>query len=101
MPAMIRTIRRADLPENGVLTFEAAGAHYLVADIDGDVRAFAVVGPATRELARAAIAEGQLRCPLHGWAIDPYAGQCGAADLCRYDPMPVELDGDEIRVVTR
>ena len=101
MPAMIRTIRRADLPENGVLTVEAVGAHYLVTDIDGDVRAFAVAGPAARDLARAAIAEGRLRCPLHGWAIDPDAGQCGAADLCRYDPMPVELDGNEIRVGLR
>lgn len=98
MPVMIRTIRRADLPENGVRAFEVAGAHYLVADIEGEVRAFAVVGPAVRHLDRAAIAEGRLRCPMHGWAIDPHQGQCGAADLCRYDPVPVEVEGEEIRV---
>ena len=98
MPLMIHTLRRSDLPENGVLTFEVAGVHCVVADIEGEVRAFAVVGPAVHALARAAIAEGRLRCPLHGWAIDPQVGRCGAAELCRYDPLPVEAEGEEIRV---
>ena len=98
MPLMIQTLRRSDLPENGVLTFEVAGDHYVVADIEGEVQAFAVVGPAAEALARAAIAEGRLRCPLHGWPIDPQVGRCGAAELCRYDPLPVEVAGDEIRV---
>jgi nitrite reductase/ring-hydroxylating ferredoxin subunit len=39
-----------------------------------------------------------VRCPLHGWPIDPDAGTCGAAELCRYRPLPVELGGDDIRV---
>lgn len=98
MPLMIHTLRRTDLAENGVLAFEVADAHYVVADVEGQVQAFAVAGPAVRALARAAIAEGRLRCPLHGWPIDPDVGRCGAADLCRYDPLPVEVEGDEIRV---
>jgi len=99
MRAVVRTLRRADLPENGVVAFDVGDTHYLVADIDGEVRAFAVVGPAVRDLARTAVAEGRVRCPMHGWAIDPDVGQCGAADLCRYDPVPVQVDGDVIRVL--
>jgi nitrite reductase/ring-hydroxylating ferredoxin subunit len=98
MPMTSRTFRRADVPENGVMTFEAGGAHYVVADIEGEVRAFAVVGPAARDLDRATIAEGRLCCPMHGWPIDPDVGRCGAADLCRYDPLAVEVEGEEIRV---
>jgi nitrite reductase/ring-hydroxylating ferredoxin subunit len=97
MALTIRRIPRADLPENGVITFQAEGVHYLVADLDGELAAFAVTGPAVRDLDRAVIAEGRLRCPAHGWAIDPL-GECGAASLCRYDPIPVELHGDEIQV---
>lgn len=96
--AVIHTLRRADLPENGVVTFEIAGAHYLVTDVEGEVRAFTVVGPATQALERAVVAEGRLRCPMHGWPIDPHVGRCGAADLCRYDPLPVEVEGEEIHV---
>jgi len=91
-------IRRAELAENGVVDFERAGMRYLVVDIDGEVRAFHVIGPAAESVGRAAVAEGRLRCPLHGWPIDPDDGQCGAADLCRYQPLPVEIEGDEIRV---
>jgi nitrite reductase/ring-hydroxylating ferredoxin subunit len=98
MPKTIRTLRRADVRENGVVTFEAGGAYYVVADIEGDVQAFAVVGPAVGYLDRAAIAEGRLRCPVHGWGIDPHTGRCGAADLCRYDPVAVEVEGEDIRV---
>ena len=95
---MIHAVRRADLPENGVLTFEVGGAHYLIADIDGEVSAYAVAGVAARDLDRAAIAESRLRCPLHGWAIDPAGGGCGAAAHCRYEPLGVEVDADNIRV---
>jgi nitrite reductase/ring-hydroxylating ferredoxin subunit len=98
MAMMVHTVRRSDVPENGVITFQVAGAHYLVADIEGDVQAFAVVGPAVHALERAAIAERRLRCPLHGWPIDPHEGRCGAADLCRYTPLSVEVADDEIRV---
>jgi nitrite reductase/ring-hydroxylating ferredoxin subunit len=98
MPLRIHTLRRADLCENGVLTFEVAGSHYVVADIEGEVHAFVVVGPAAKRLEGAVIAEGRLRCPMHGWPIDPDEGRCGAAELCRYDPVPVEVDGEEIRV---
>src|SRR5215470_15487420 len=96
---VVRALRRADLPENGVVAFDVGGTHYLVADIDGEVRAFTVVGPAVRDLDRAAVAEGRVRCPMHGWAIDPDVGRCGAADLCRYDPVRVQVDGDTIRVL--
>jgi nitrite reductase/ring-hydroxylating ferredoxin subunit len=99
MSMMIRTLRRADLPDNGVLTFEVGGVHYVVLDADGDVCAFAVSGPAAHDLDRAVVADGRLRCPLHGWPIDPRVGRCGAADLCRYETVPVEVDDDEIRVV--
>jgi nitrite reductase/ring-hydroxylating ferredoxin subunit len=95
---MIHTLRRADLPEGGVVSFEIAGDHFLVTDIEGEVRAFAVAGPAVHARGRAVVAEGRLRCPMHGWPIDPYVGQCGAADLCRYDPVPVEVEGEQIRV---
>jgi nitrite reductase/ring-hydroxylating ferredoxin subunit len=98
MPVMIHTVRRADLPENGVLTFQVGRGHYVIADIDGEVSAYAVVGPAARDLDRAAIAESRLRCPRHGWPIDPERGGCGAADRCRYEALGVEWDGDVIRV---
>jgi nitrite reductase/ring-hydroxylating ferredoxin subunit len=98
MPLRIHTLRRTDLAENGVLTFEVSGAHYVVADVDGDVQAFAVAGPAVGALPRAAVAEGHLRCPLHGWPIDPAEGRCGAAERCRYEPLAVEADAEEIRV---
>ena len=97
MTPTIRRIHRADLPENGVITFQADGTHYVVADLDGDLQAFVVAGPAVRDLDRAVIAEGRLRCPAHGWAID-LLGQCGASKLCRYEPIPVEVHGDEIRI---
>lgn len=98
MPVMVHTLRRADLREGGVLTFEAAGAHYVVADVDGEVQAFAVSGPSVHRLDRAAVAEGRLRCPSHGWPIDAHGGGCGAAAVCRYDPVPVEAEDEEIRV---
>ena len=98
MPLRIHALRRADLRENGVLTFEVAGSHYLVADIEGEIHAFAVVGPAAERLDGTVIADGRLRCPLHGWSIDPDEGRCGAAELCRYDPVPVEVEDKEIRV---
>lgn len=98
MPQRIHALRRTDLAENSTLAFELAGAHYVVADVDGQIQAFAVAGPAVRALSRAAVAESHLCCPLHGWPIDPDVGRCGAAELCRYDPLPVEVDGEEIRV---
>jgi len=98
MAGTVHVIRRPELPENGVVSFETGGAHYLVVDVDGEVRAFSVIGPAAGSIDRAVVAEGRLRCPLHGWPIDPDDGRCGAADLCRYHPLAVELAGDEIRV---
>ena len=95
---MTHVIRRVDLPEDGVVHFEVGGAHYVVVDTGGDVRAYGVAGPAALSIERAAVAEGRLRCPLHGWPIDPDDGRCGAAELCRYEPLPVEVAGDEIRV---
>jgi nitrite reductase/ring-hydroxylating ferredoxin subunit len=93
----IRVLRRSDLLENGTLSFEAEGTRYLVADVDGEIRAYAVTGAAAGSADRAVVAEGSLRCPLHGWPIGP-EGRCGAADLCRYHPLPVEVQGAEIRV---
>ena len=95
---MQHVIRRAELAENAVLGFEVAGRHLVVADIDGDVRAFAISGPAGRHAGLGSVAEGHLRCPLHGWPIDPYAGRCGAADFCRYEPLAVEADAEAIRI---
>jgi nitrite reductase/ring-hydroxylating ferredoxin subunit len=87
-----------DLTANGVVAFEHAGGGVLVADVEGDVMAFAVSGPAARRLTRAVVAEGHVRCPLHGWAIDPELGRCGAAERCRYERLPVAVEGSEIRV---
>jgi nitrite reductase/ring-hydroxylating ferredoxin subunit len=101
MSEVCHVVSRAALPENGVLDFDVGGARGLVVDIDGDVRAYAVVGPSSVSVGRAAVAEGHLRCPLHGWAIDPDSGQCGAADKCRYERLGVEVVGDEIRVRLR
>ena len=101
MPLRVHALRRADLRENGVLTFEVAGRHFLVADIEGEIRAFAVIGPAGKRLDDTVIAEGRLRCPMHGWPIDPDEGRCGAAELCRYDPVPIEAEDEEIRVSLR
>jgi nitrite reductase/ring-hydroxylating ferredoxin subunit len=98
VPLMIQTIPRSALPENGVVTFEVAGARYLIADVDGDVQAFSVLGRSEGSVDRAAIADGRVLCPLHGWPIDPIEGVCGAAQLCRYEPLSVEVAGDQIRV---
>ena len=95
---MIHTIPRAALAENGVLTFEVAGVRCLVADVDGEVQAFSVLGQSARSADRAAVAGGRVLCPLHGWPIDPQDGRCGAGERCRYDPLSVELAGDQIRV---
>src|SRR5262245_45713760 len=95
---MIRTIPRSALRENGVVTFEVAGGHYLVADVDGDVQAGSGLGRAEARVDRGAVADGRVLRPLHGWPIDPVEGRCGAAQLCRYEPLPVEVSGDEIRV---
>ena len=98
MPLMIRTIPRSALPENGIMTFEVGGGHYLVADVDGDVQAFSVVGRSELRVDQAAVTDGRVLCPLHGWPIDPIDGRCGAAQLCRYEPLSVEVAGDQIRV---
>lgn len=98
MTPVIHIIPRAALPENTVLAFEVAGARYLVADVDGQVQAYAVGGPSAASIERAAVAEGHLRCPLHGWAIDPEDGRCGAADRCQYRPLRVEFAGEAIHV---
>jgi nitrite reductase/ring-hydroxylating ferredoxin subunit len=98
MALMIHTIPRAVLPENTVLTFEVVGDRYLVANVEGEVQAYSVLGPSAASAGRAAVAEGRLRCPLHGWPIDPFEGRCGAAELCQYQPLSVEVDGDDIRV---
>ena len=91
-------IPRTALPENDTLGFEIAGAHYVLADVDGEVLAFAVTGPAARALDRAVVAEGRFRCPLHGWPIDPDDGRCHAGERCSYERLPVELVGSQIRV---
>jgi nitrite reductase/ring-hydroxylating ferredoxin subunit len=84
--------------ENGVVTFAVADASCLVADVDGEVQAFSIVGKTERLADRATVADGHVLCPLHGWPIDADEGRCGAAQLCRYEPLPVEVVGDEIRV---
>jgi len=98
MPMMIHTVPRMELPENGVLAFQVAGGHYVIADVDGEVSAYAVVGPTVRDLDRAAVAEGRLRCPRHGWPIEPERCGCAAAERCRYEPLRVEVDAAEVRV---
>lgn len=98
MPLRIHRLPRRVLPENGVVTFAVADASCLVADVDGEVQAFSIVGKTERLADRATVADGHVLCPLHGWPIDADEGRCGAAQLCRYEPLPVEVVGDEIRV---
>lgn len=98
MPAMIHAMQRSALPENGVVTFEVGGGTYLVADVDGDIQAFSVLGRSESRADRTVVADGRILCPLHGWPIDPTEGRCGAASLCRYEPLSVEVAGDQIRV---
>lgn len=93
-----RNVRRADLAATGVVAFDAAGRQVIVADVDGEVRAYHVVGPAAADAGRAAVAEGRLRCPRHGWPVDPIEGRCGAADRCRFEALPVALAGDAVVV---
>ena len=94
----VHIVPRRDLPENGVLVFDVDGVRCLVADVDGDVRAFAMTGPAAGSADRAVVAEGFVRCPLHGWAIDPVVGRCGAASYCTYRPLPVQVRGGKLHV---
>ena len=91
-------MQRSALAENGAVTFVVGGRTLLIADVDGEVRAFAVVGKSASRVGRAAVADGRVLCPLHGWPIDPGDGACGAAGLCRYEPLAVEVAGDELRV---
>jgi nitrite reductase/ring-hydroxylating ferredoxin subunit len=98
VPARIHTVPRSDLFENGILTFEVAGTRYLLADVDGDVQAFSVLGRSEERVDRAAVADGRVLCPLHGWPIDPIDGRCGAGQRCRYQPLSVEVAGEEIRM---
>jgi nitrite reductase/ring-hydroxylating ferredoxin subunit len=99
MAPRIHVIPRASLAENSVLVFDLAGDRYLVADVEGDVQAYAVTGPSARRVGGAAVTDGHVLCPLHGWAIDPAGGGCGAADRCTYWPVPVEVDADSIKVI--
>jgi nitrite reductase/ring-hydroxylating ferredoxin subunit len=94
----VHVVPRCDLPENGVLLLEIEGVHCLVADVDGDVHAFALAGPAAAVADRTVVAEGFVRCPLHGWTIDPIDGRCGAASHCQYRPLPVRVRGGNVHV---
>jgi nitrite reductase/ring-hydroxylating ferredoxin subunit len=95
---MIHTIPRSALRVTGVVAFEVAGLHCLVADVDGDIQAFSVVGQAAGRIDRALVVEGRMVCPLHGWPIDAAGGGCGAGTLCSFERLPVEADAGEIRV---
>lgn len=98
---MVHSMRRTDIPENGMITLERAGQHYVIADIDGEVVAFRISGPAARRLDRAVIADGRLCCPLHGWPIDAAIGRCGGGESCRFERLPVDADGPNLRVTLR
>jgi len=99
MPRVILTIPRSSVPENGVVGFEAAGLRGLVADVDGDLQAYSVVGPSARTADRAAVAGGRVLCPLHGWSIDPIDGRCGAGERCAFERLMVEVGAEQIRIV--
>jgi len=98
MPPMKHTLRRADLAENTVIGCAIEGARCLIVDIDGQVHAFRMHGPAARSSGLGTVAEGRLRCPLHGWPIDLDAGRCGAVEYCRYERLAVDVRGEEIHV---
>jgi len=98
MPLSIYTIPRAHLAENGILTFPAGRLTCVVADVDGEIEAFSVAGRSAPHVDRAAIVDGRVLCPLHGWPIDPAAGGCAAGTLCRYERLSVEADDTVIRV---
>jgi nitrite reductase/ring-hydroxylating ferredoxin subunit len=98
VPLRIHRIPRRTVPENGVVSFEAARTRCLIADVDGELQAFAVHGKTERLADRAALADGRILCPLHGWPIDPEDGRCGAAQACRYERLSVEVVGDDIWV---
>src|SRR5262249_17799634 len=89
---------RTALPADGVLTFEVDGVRGLIVRADGGVRAFSAVGRSAPRVGRAAVVDGRVLCPLHGWPIDPDDGRCRAAALCRYEPLAVEADAEKIRV---
>jgi nitrite reductase/ring-hydroxylating ferredoxin subunit len=95
---MIYAVHRTDIPANGMLTLQHDGHRLVVADVEGELLAFAVSGPAAHHLERVVVADGRLRCPLHGWPIDAEAGRCGAAEFCRFDPLRLTDDGREVRV---
>jgi nitrite reductase/ring-hydroxylating ferredoxin subunit len=94
----VHVIPRADVPPDGVVRFDAGGVTGLVADVDGDLQAWAVVGPSSAHAGEAAVADGRVLCPLHGWPIDARDGSCGAGRLCRYDRLRVDADEIAIRV---
>ena len=96
---MTHIVPRAALPENGVFGFEVSDERYLLADVDGEVQAYAIVGPAAPRAAQAAVAEGRLPLPAARMADRPGDGR-----LRRGRPVPVpaaagrEIAGEQIRV---
>jgi nitrite reductase/ring-hydroxylating ferredoxin subunit len=86
------------VPAGGVMPFEVDGVRGFVFDADGELRAFSVIGRSAPSVGRAAVVDGRVLCPLHGWPIDLDDGRCHAADRCWYEPLVVEADADEIRV---
>ena len=78
------------------MSFDADQVHCLVADVNGELQAFAVHGKTDRLAGRAVLSDGRILCPLHGWPIDPEDGRCGAGQACHYERLSVEVVGDEI-----
>jgi nitrite reductase/ring-hydroxylating ferredoxin subunit len=95
---MFLVVRRSDLAANAAATFDVDAKRCLVVDLDGDVRAYEVHGPAARDAHRTAVRDGTLYCPLHGWPVGPDEPRCGAFDRCCYRPLDVAFHGEEIRV---
>ena len=79
-----------DLWDDEVQSVSAAGTPVLLVRRAGSVRAYANKCPHLgATLAAGSLANGFLRCPLHGWEFDAATGRCsrpcGEAALRPYD----------------
>jgi len=69
--------------------FELAGERYRLVELDGDYVAHSVVCPhLLGPLDDAAIVEGALRCPWHGYEFDVITGTCLTGQSCKLAAAP-------------
>ncbi len=82
------------------LAFEMGGSAYRVVDIDGELVAHATTCPhMLGPLDDAAVEQGQVRCPWHGYRFEVKSGDCTSGQRCRLPPAPAIIVDEVSRAV--